>query len=264
MTTADFTPPTAPCSGSPGPDARDFLQGLVTNDVRRLDQGAVYAALLSPQGKYLFDFFLVADGADVLVDVKADRAARSRSGSACTACARRSTIAPADLAVVVGLGDPPAGRRRRPARSRRSAGAPRPPTRRALLAGVAPLDPAELDRPPRRARGARDRRRAPARRQLHPGDGLRAAERRRLPQGLLRRPGGHRADEAQDRAAQGPGARPPRRPGRRRPAPRSAPATAPPARSTPPPATAGSPTCASTGPRAPHRRHGAGDAGGMT
>ena len=43
-----------------GPDAHDFLQGLVTNDVRRLDAGPVYAALLSPQGKYLFDFFLVA------------------------------------------------------------------------------------------------------------------------------------------------------------------------------------------------------------
>ena len=59
-----------------GPDARDFLQGLVTNDVRRLDQGPLYAALLSPQGKYLFDFFLVADGLDaVLLDIKADRAA---------------------------------------------------------------------------------------------------------------------------------------------------------------------------------------------
>ena len=42
-----------------GPDARPFLQGLVTNDVRRLDESPVYAALLSPQGKYLFDFFLV-------------------------------------------------------------------------------------------------------------------------------------------------------------------------------------------------------------
>ena len=44
-----------------GPDARDFLQGLVTNDVRRLDEGPVYAALLPPQGKYLFDFFLVPE-----------------------------------------------------------------------------------------------------------------------------------------------------------------------------------------------------------
>ncbi|MFW8636341.1 YgfZ/GcvT domain-containing protein [Cribrihabitans pelagius] len=55
-----------------GADTRSFLQGLVTNNVERLDQGLVYAALLTPQGKYLADFFLVADkdGA-VLLDVAA-------------------------------------------------------------------------------------------------------------------------------------------------------------------------------------------------
>lgn len=58
-----------------GPDRVDFLQGLVTNDVRRLAAGPVYAALLSPQGKYLADFLLVAEGDDaILIDVKADLA----------------------------------------------------------------------------------------------------------------------------------------------------------------------------------------------
>ncbi|TVQ52137.1 MAG: folate-binding protein, partial [Rhodobacteraceae bacterium] len=60
-----------------GVDARDWLQGLVSNDVRHLAPGRpVYAAMLTPQGKYLFDFFLVeaGDGA-VLIDVAADRAA---------------------------------------------------------------------------------------------------------------------------------------------------------------------------------------------
>ncbi len=52
-----------------GADTRDFLQGLVTNDVAKVDQGLVYAALLTPQGKYLADFFLLADGEDVLLDV---------------------------------------------------------------------------------------------------------------------------------------------------------------------------------------------------
>ncbi|MCC5956281.1 MAG: folate-binding protein YgfZ [Natronohydrobacter sp.] len=53
-----------------GPDASGFLQGLVTNDLRALPQaGILYAALLSPQGKYLADFFLVADGEDILIDV---------------------------------------------------------------------------------------------------------------------------------------------------------------------------------------------------
>ena len=52
-----------------GPDTEDFLQGLVTNDIRRLDRGLVYAAILTPQGKYLADFFLKRDGDGVLLDV---------------------------------------------------------------------------------------------------------------------------------------------------------------------------------------------------
>jgi len=60
-----------------GTAVRDVLQNVVTNDVDRLAPGrAVYAALLTPQGKYLFDFFLIeaADGA-VLVDAAAAQAA---------------------------------------------------------------------------------------------------------------------------------------------------------------------------------------------
>lgn len=53
-----------------GSDVREFLQNLVTNDVARLDAGPIYTALLTPQGKYLADFFLVSDGADVLLDVE--------------------------------------------------------------------------------------------------------------------------------------------------------------------------------------------------
>ncbi len=55
-----------------GPDREKFLQGLVTNDVRRLPEaGILYAALLTPQGKYLADFFLVAEPEAILVDVAA-------------------------------------------------------------------------------------------------------------------------------------------------------------------------------------------------
>ncbi|WIY23539.1 CAF17-like 4Fe-4S cluster assembly/insertion protein YgfZ [Parasedimentitalea psychrophila] len=57
-----------------GPDTRSFLQGLVTNDLSRIDQGLVYAAMLTPQGKYLADFFLLAEGEDVLLDVAAELA----------------------------------------------------------------------------------------------------------------------------------------------------------------------------------------------
>ncbi len=44
-----------------GPDALTFLQGLVTNDVERAGPGsAIYAALLTPQGKVVTDFILAA------------------------------------------------------------------------------------------------------------------------------------------------------------------------------------------------------------
>ncbi len=52
-----------------GADREPFLQGLVTNDLRRLAEGPVYAALLTPQGKYLADFLLLAQGEAILLDV---------------------------------------------------------------------------------------------------------------------------------------------------------------------------------------------------
>ena len=127
-----------------GPEARDFLQGLVTNDVGRLDQGPLYAALLSPQGKYLFDFFLVPAGADVLVDVHADRAAALATRLGMYRLRARVEVAPTDLAVAVGLGDPPADGfpdPRDPGLGWRAVGA----DPGLMLAGVEPLDPAELE-----------------------------------------------------------------------------------------------------------------------
>ena len=59
-----------------GADARDVLQNVVTNDIDRVVPGcAVYAALLTPQGKYLFDFLLLADSdGALLIDTDASRA----------------------------------------------------------------------------------------------------------------------------------------------------------------------------------------------
>lgn len=62
-----------------GPDTRSFLQEIVTNDVEKVGPAeAVYAALLTPQGKYLFDFFMVdydhdGCGCDILLDCEASR-----------------------------------------------------------------------------------------------------------------------------------------------------------------------------------------------
>lgn len=60
-----------------GADARAVLQGVVTNDVDKVKPGiAVYSALLTPQGKYLSDFFLIDGGEGaILIDVSVEQAA---------------------------------------------------------------------------------------------------------------------------------------------------------------------------------------------
>jgi hypothetical protein len=52
-----------------GEDRVSFLQGLVSNDVAEAAPGrAVWAALLTPQGKWLADFFIFADNERLLLD----------------------------------------------------------------------------------------------------------------------------------------------------------------------------------------------------
>src|ERR1700728_3488370 len=59
-----------------GPDRLTFLQGLVSNDVNKVaPDHAVYSCLLTPQGKFLHDFFLIADGDSLLIDCENDRRA---------------------------------------------------------------------------------------------------------------------------------------------------------------------------------------------
>jgi tRNA-modifying protein YgfZ len=58
-----------------GGEAREFLQGLVTNDLKDLAPATgLYAALLTPQGKILFDFLVTEGDGAVLLDCAADRA----------------------------------------------------------------------------------------------------------------------------------------------------------------------------------------------
>jgi hypothetical protein len=59
-----------------GEDRLGFLQGLVSNDVNQAAPGrAVWAAFLSPQGKWLADFFILSDGDRLLLDCEANQAA---------------------------------------------------------------------------------------------------------------------------------------------------------------------------------------------
>ena len=62
-----------------GPDRAGFLQGLVSNDVEKIAADrAIYAALLTAQGKYLHDFIMVAAGEAIWLDAEAGRLADLR------------------------------------------------------------------------------------------------------------------------------------------------------------------------------------------
>lgn len=52
-----------------GPDAATFLQGLITNDIAKAAGGnAIYAALLTPQGKIIYDFLIAPVEGGFLLD----------------------------------------------------------------------------------------------------------------------------------------------------------------------------------------------------
>ena len=85
-----------------GPEARDFLQGLITNDVTRVTPDALgYAALLTPQGKILFDFLIGERDGALLIDAPAaTRDALAKRLSLYRLRAKVDVAARDDLAVV--------------------------------------------------------------------------------------------------------------------------------------------------------------------
>lgn len=58
-----------------GPDSVKLLQGLITQDMDDLQKApALFAALLSPQGKILFEFFILPTPTGFILDVARERA----------------------------------------------------------------------------------------------------------------------------------------------------------------------------------------------
>ncbi len=58
-----------------GPDARSYLQTLISNDMEKVSADrAIYATLLTPQGKFLHDFFVTVLGETLLFDCEGARA----------------------------------------------------------------------------------------------------------------------------------------------------------------------------------------------
>ncbi len=52
-----------------GADTKEFLQNLITNDINKVDENnSCFASLLTPQGKYLFDFLLVEHKKGYFID----------------------------------------------------------------------------------------------------------------------------------------------------------------------------------------------------
>lgn len=89
-----------------GSEREKFLHGLVTRDIG--PQGSlVYSALLTPQGKYLSDFFLLNRGDDILLDVKTEQAQSLAQRLMMYKLRSDVVIEPTDLSVARGLGDVP-------------------------------------------------------------------------------------------------------------------------------------------------------------
>lgn len=89
-----------------GDDVRGFLQGLVTVDTALLAPDApAWGALLSPQGKALFDFILWADADDVLIDVEAAQAEALTKRLSLYRLRRAITLLPDPLRVHWSLAD---------------------------------------------------------------------------------------------------------------------------------------------------------------
>jgi len=59
-----------------GSERRSLLQGIITNNIDQLGDGkGLYSALLTPQGKFLHDFFLIEKNDVIYLDCEADRMA---------------------------------------------------------------------------------------------------------------------------------------------------------------------------------------------
>ena len=90
-----------------GGDRVKFLQSLVTNDVTRARDVLIYTALLTPQGKFLFDFFMLDRGDDILIDSAADQGPALMQRLSMYKLRADVVVTPLDLHVHRGLGEQP-------------------------------------------------------------------------------------------------------------------------------------------------------------
>lgn len=102
-----------------GDDRASFLQGLISNDIRKAGPDrAIWAAFLTPQGKFLHDLFIVEHDGAFLIDVEAARAEDFRKKLSLYKLRAKVAIAATDLSVfavlnarALDLGDTPGAAR---------------------------------------------------------------------------------------------------------------------------------------------------------
>ena len=57
-----------------GDDKKTFLQGLITNDINQVNnKNAIYSLMLSPQGRFLYDFFIIQKNDTLLLDCNSNK-----------------------------------------------------------------------------------------------------------------------------------------------------------------------------------------------
>jgi len=92
-----------------GAEAHDFLQGLSSNDVPNTAGVLRYGALLTPQGKYLCDFFMFVQDGTLYVDAPATLFDDLRQRLTMYRLRRKITLDEVPMAVARGTGPVPAG-----------------------------------------------------------------------------------------------------------------------------------------------------------
>lgn len=92
-----------------GSDRIGFLDGLITNTVPQNTNQIAYAALLTPQGKFIADFFVINDDTRLLIDVAKSHASSLAQRLNMYRLRADVTLEDTDLIVSRGIGEPPEG-----------------------------------------------------------------------------------------------------------------------------------------------------------
>ena len=86
-----------------------FLQGLITNDIDKLSKGIIYTAMLTPQGKYFVDFFILGYKGRVLIDVSTEVSDALQTKLLLYRLRTKVDIIKTNINVSTGIDNPPIG-----------------------------------------------------------------------------------------------------------------------------------------------------------